>query len=280
MLNNRMMISFLILGICCAACEDKEEIRELSALRTISIPVQWIDEAEPVEEKLTLRKGGEDELPQGPSSFDVMSDRSFVIADPLLRRIVRYDSLGNFISATDVGMRVSRVRRETDGDLYLKNFSTDAEYMLTEDAGIMPVDTSLKSRDIDSGHQVKISGRDQGTIFRQGVRSLEDNSIDVRFKSDSTQMIAMQYLGADEENNPVVALETTGGNATIDIIKIIRKYSVDGTPMCQFRDIAVDYAVYPEDAFRVHGDYVYQFVPRETDVMIKVWDTAQCETNK
>ena len=275
-----MMISFLILGICCAACEDKEEIRELSALRTISIPVQWIDEAEPVEEKLTLRKGGEDELPQGPSSFDVMSDRSFVIADPLLRRIVRYDSLGNFISATDVGMRVSRVRRETDGDLYLKNFSTDAEYMLTEDAGIMPVDTSLKSRDIDSGHQVKISGRDQGTIFRQGVRSLEDNSIDVRFKSDSTQMIAMQYLGADEENNPVVALETTGGNATIDIIKIIRKYSVDGTPLCQFRDIAVDYAVYPEDAFRVHGDYVYQFVPRETDVMIKVWDTAQCETNK
>ena len=274
------MISFLILGICCAACEDKEEIRELSALRTISIPVQWIDEAEPVEEKLTLRKGGEDELPQGPSSFDVMSDRSFVIADPLLRRIVRYDSLGNFISATDVGMRVSRVRRETDGDLYLKNFSTDAEYMLTEDAGIMPVDTSLKSRDIDSGHQVKISGRDQGTIFRQGVRSLEDNSIDVRFKSDSTQMIAMQYLGADEENNPVVALETTGGNVTIDIIKIIRKYSVDGTPMCQFRDIAVDYAVYPEDAFRVHGDYVYQFVPRETDVMIKVWDTAQCETNK
>ena len=275
-----MMISFLILGICCAACEDKEEIRELSALRTISIPVQWIDEAEPVEEKLTLRKGGEDELPQGPSSFDVMADRSFVIADPLLRRIVRYDSLGNFISATDVGMRVSRVRRETDGDLYLKNFSTDAEYMLTEDAGIMPVDTSLKSRDIDSGHQVKISGRDQGTIFRQGVRSLEDNSIDVRFKSDSTQMIAMQYLGADEENNPVVALETTGGNVTIDIIKIIRKYSVDGTPMCQFRDIAVDYAVYPEDAFRVHGDYVYQFVPRETDVMIKVWDTAQCETNK
>jgi hypothetical protein len=280
MLNNRFVISLLILGICFYACEDKEEIREISAFRTISIPVQWVDETEPVPEKLTLRRGGEDELPQGPTSFDVITDGSFVIADPLLRRIVRYDSLGQFMADTDVGMRISRVRMETDGDLYLKNFSTATEYMLTEDAGIMPVDTSLKSRDIDSGHQVKISGRDRGTILRQGMRSLEDNAIDVRFESDSTQMIAMQYLGADEENNPVVALETTGGDATIDIIKIIRKYGSDGTPLCQFRDISADYFVYPEDAFRVHGDYVYQFVPRETDVMIKVWDTSQCETNK
>ncbi len=75
----------------------------VAATRVIQLPVSYIENGDSARERLTLSAGAEDELPNGPASFDVTSDGGVVVTDPLKQRLVYFDSEGRFVKDLDLG---------------------------------------------------------------------------------------------------------------------------------------------------------------------------------
>lgn len=282
MRRNRLLFLVVVLFIItslmhCKKSEQKFSIISMS--RTIRVPVQMLstltkDTFREHLEALTLSEGGEDELPQGPQSFGVLHNGSFVIADPLQRRVVFYDSLGQYLEAWEIGFPVSRVTwRENDYLEVIK--ATTGDTLLMDDTGQL-YPSNLRARSVlpqANLGETKLLGLNRGVISRPRTRGQEPGILEINFKSDSTRMISLQDLGMDTGGNTFVAMETTHGKDTIDIIKYIRKYSADGKILCQINDIPFDYYVHPEDEFRIKKGLVYQMQPKQSELRINVWNT-------
>ena len=86
-------------------------------------------------------------------------------------------------------------------------------------------------------------------------------------------MIAIQNLGVDAAGNTYVALETTHGAATIDVITYIRTYSADGKLRCQINDIPGEHFIHPRDEFRIRNGLGYHLQPMQTRLRIDIWNT-------
>lgn len=269
-----LVIAFFVLMNQCRQKETRPSYRVLSVQRVIQIPIQRLEEL-PTDtlsikpEYLTVDVGAEDELPQGPQSFEVLEDGGLVIADPLRQRIVFYDSLGNYIDAWHIGFSANHVARMEDGFLNVVSATTGESFLLDE-TGRLSLLPSSRGEQADE-RTTKMLGLNKGVIAGPKTRGAQSPAIEINFSSDSTQMISMQNLGVDAEGNTYVALETTHGQETIDIIKYIRIYSADGKLLYQINDISLDYYIHPNDEFRIKNGMIYQMQPRQSELLIQLW---------
>jgi hypothetical protein len=222
---------------------------------------------------LTISVGGEDELPQGPQSFDVLEDGSFVIADPVRERLVFYDPEGNYESDQPIGLAAMSVSLN-GGSTAVRGAKTGAFFLIDETGEPRAIDSSATPRGTERAEGVaRLIDSTHGVITTAGTRGTEPETLDIRFESDTGRMVSLQSVGTDRDGNTYVALETTSGGDAVDIVKIIRRYSPDGRLVCEIRDISLDYYVQPTDEFRVRSGIVYQLVPGQTVVLINVWNT-------
>ena len=258
-------------------CKDsKQDVRIISKSRTVSMPVQMLSNTTPESLEnpaaLTVSAGGEDELPQGPQSFDVLDDGSFVITDPLQRRIVFYNSMGQYLEAWQIGFPANRIKVRDDGFFEVTKATSNDTFLIDDTGQIYPANMRTRSQvSKPSLGETKLLGLNRGVISRPRTRGQEPGTLEINFESDSTQMISLRDLGMDREGNTYVAMETTHGTDTIDIIKFIRKYSPKGNILGQINDISLDYYIHPVDEFRIKNGQIYQMQPKQTELLINIW---------
>ena len=270
-----ILIGILLIQLCCN--NSKQDIPIISKSRTVRVPVRMLSSITPesmLEDPgaLTISAGGEDELPQGPQSFDVFNDGSFVITDPLQRRIVFYDSLGQYLEAWQIGFPANHIIVREDAFLEATKATSGDTFLIDDNGQIHPANMRTRSQVSKPNRgEAKRLGLNRGVIFRPRTRGKEQGTLEINFKSDSTQMIALLDLGIDRQGNTYVALETTHGKESIDIIKYIRKYSSWGKIIFQINDISLDYFIHPEDEFRIKNGRIYQMQPAQSELLINVW---------
>ncbi len=279
-MNKHKTILFILIGIlltqlCCN--NSKQDIRIISKSRTVRIPSQMSSNITPesmLENHgvLTISAGGEDELPQGPQSFDVLDDGGFVITDPLQRRIVFYNSLGQYLEAWQFGFPANRITIREDGFLEVIKATSSDTFLIDDTGQIYPANVRTRGQlSIAKRGETKLLALNYGIISRPRTRGQEPGTLEINFQSDSTKMIALQDLGMDRDGNSYVAIETTYGKDTIDIIKYIRKYSAEGKILFQINDIFLDYYIHPEDEFRLKNGWIYQMQPMQSELLINIW---------
>lgn len=275
-----MLRAFLLVPLLVAACDASEQDAPPSGLvRTIRIPVQYVEDATPGRpleqhpERLTMTRGAEDELPEGPLSFDVADDGVIVVSDPLRLRLVFYDSLGTYLEERPVGFAATGVTllgpsRAVEAVSAL----TDQRYVAERGKVPQPVAASVQMRSAAPLHAVTFDrARNQGRLSLRGAQGTRD--IAVTLATPERTLASMELLGTNRRGSAVVALETTRGGARVDVKKQVRIYGTDGRLRSTIADIPLDYFVYPEEGFRVRGNRLYQLLPKEDAVLILVWDT-------
>jgi hypothetical protein len=261
------------------SCAEKYTIHTITIKRTIRIPVQVINVSNSQDTTmenpgiLSVTGGAAEELPLGPEGFDVLDDGGFVITDPLKKRIVFYESLGNYRDQLILNMAVNAVTLGYDSSLEVRKSNSGDIYVVDKNGLIsLPENkTGLRSYETDKGI-AKILEVNRGIISRPSNLDIKAPELEITFESDSAQMISLQHLETDSKANTYVALETTPGTDIITINKIIRKYGPDGNLISQIIDIPLDYYVYPTRGFRVKNGKVYQLYTRKEAVFINVWD--------
>jgi hypothetical protein len=275
----RSLLILLAAG-CTGVPGTAEAPRNVTLTRTIRIPVTSVTDAAAVEaqsaapERLLVRPGDEDELPHGPTGFDVRADGSIVITDPLRERLMFVGSEGGYVGQAELGFEPSsvtlgegegmRVLSEATGGAYALESASAAPRMLP------PVEATRTAAAED---RVTLASPTQARVAlaEAGARGIAE--IDVRFEEEGARLVSVGSLGADAEGSTYVVLETTRGGATVDVSKRVRKYSPEGKLVAEITDVEIDYFVHPVDEFRVQDGLVYQLVPREDEVLIRIWDT-------
>ncbi len=278
----------LCLGIAMLAFKEKADhpgdgiIKVETPSRVVHIPLYMLASKQDGEKlrgnlgALAATPGGTDEPPRGPESFDVLEDGGFVVTDPLQDRLVLYDSLGRYSKALQIGLSASSVSFVRGGTLEVWEASTGHFFQLDQRGGRKSIESTEVHKRVAFEHGVsRMTGANRGIITDRPhrVKSIGD-TLRVDFDSDSTQMVSLQSLGVDREGYTYVQVEAAVAGKEIEIKNIIRKYSPDGRMACQIVDIPSGYYVTPTDAFRVRWGKVYQFLPRESEVRINVWDIS------
>lgn len=248
--------------------------------QTVRIPVSMLGAPERPESKdvsiptLLISKGAVDELPEGPTGFDVLEDGSFVIVDPLRRRICLFDSQGKFQKAWKTGFPADSVTIMKNGLLAVEESGTDTVHVFDRDGIAKPQEAAV----IPKYGDARVLSGSSGIVNRVsagGTRPLEIN-----YDRQGSRLLSLQTLSDDAEGNTFVAVEgTTAGDPgeEIRLNKSIRRYSGDGTLSREVSDIPLDYYVAAVDELRVHNGKVYQLVTTSTGVNINVWNTNdQC----
>src|SRR5215472_11292459 len=110
--------------------------RPIPVTRRLTLPAEQVRDPAQVSNKtaLTLSSAAADELVEGPTGFDVMSDGGFLVTDPLRERLVSYDSQGAFRWDLPIQYRAETVRILDNGDLETVNAIDSARYIHVRDA--------------------------------------------------------------------------------------------------------------------------------------------------
>ena len=284
--GSSLVCTLCLISLACGAGSDavQEQSQDTAAFvleRTVSIPVQVVTAETPAgvfeefPERLAITTGAEDELPQGPQGFEVLPDGSFVVADPLRRRLVFYDNAGTFYAQWPIGLPAGSISFLDDGALEVRNVFTGAYFIVDELGQASPVASEARNARMASEYgQVALDRdtRNRGQITLSGARGEGGGTLEVTLDSDTTQMISLQSLGRTSGDNYIyVALETTRGGAEIDVEKIVRVYDADGGLLGQLSNIPLDYFIHPVNEFQIEGGKIYQLVPGQDAVLINVW---------
>src|SRR5262252_4012272 len=112
--------------------------------QTVRIPITMSGTSEQGDAKdlnwptLLISKGAVDELPEGPSGFDVLEDGSIVIVDPLRKRICVFDPQGKFRKAWKTGFAADSVTLMKNGLLAVEESGTDRLHVYDRDGLARP----------------------------------------------------------------------------------------------------------------------------------------------
>lgn len=245
-------------------------VRQVAVSRTVEIPVQVYaaDGAALDPQALTVTAGAEDELPQGPTSFDVLPDGGFVISDPLRERLVYYDSMGKFIREEALGIAAGSVR-SVEGEIRVEMLYGEEVFRVTGAGRLEPLDNQPRQPE----PQARRLGANRGMIARAVSAPGGADTLQIDFQSNTETLVSLQSLGTDAAGNTYVALEATSGGEPIRVRKIIRKYGPDKNLAARIEDISLDYFALPIDLFRARDGRVYQMAVQRDRVVIYVWDT-------
>lgn len=274
-----MLLPFFF--ITCSKRQETPSVRTISLTRTIRIPAQIMTSDTALAPwrlnagLLTTTGGGEDELPQGPESFEVLPDGGFVIADPLQRRVVFYDSLGNYVTVWPIGLAVNSITLREGGEFAVRQANSGDYFFVDQRGQVLPQSAQPRRRGGNTAPaEARLLDRNRGRIGEPRARGATGGGIEIAFDSDTTQMVSLQNLGTDAQGNVYAVLEITQGNsAAIDVRKIVRKYSAAGRLIAEILDLPLEAEIAPVDELRLHRGCVYQLVPARTEVRINVWDT-------
>ena len=240
-----------------------------SATRTVRIPTVMLNPANASQdpEKLAVTPGASDDLPQGPTGFDVLGDGGFVISDPLRRRLALFESDGKYRSDIPLGFAAESVA--VSGSTFEVRNASSGEVQKVATRGLKDFVAVLKEQQLDSA-AAKLLGPAAGLI------SLGDGELNVRFQQPGSRIISIKGVARDA-GSVYVALELSAGSAepaaTVEVKKVVLKYDKSGRLLLQIPDIPVNYFVHPINEFRVRNGVVYQMAPLKEYVEIRSWDT-------
>ncbi len=282
----------IVLCSACAACSKRADDTKsagaapvkptgVSVTRSVSLPVQVITDpsktsADPA--TLTISEADDDETAEGPSTFDVRPDKGFVVADPLRQRVVFYDAAGKYQQELLLSMAPQHVRVLPDNALSIVRYQTGQRYIYEMDAAgqykaprlATPSDPDL---DAEDGGESNLNGPQSGIVRPLPRPGTEIAPVAIRFDRPGENMVFLRRLGADRGNHTYVLIEASAPSDTVAVETAVRKYTA-GREAGEIADLNDDYLVNPEDAFRVRDGFVYQLVPRSTEVRINIWDTS------
>ena len=253
----------------------------VSLTRSVTIPARVV--ADPAvapsnSAVLTISEGGDDEPPEGPTSFDLMSDGGFAVTDPLRHRIVFYDAAGKFRFDLLIHIAAERLRVLPNNALSIVRYATGERYISEADsAGNYGALRLATERDpdldaADAGVVTLLSGS-QATVGGQSSPVSEVPTVNVRFSALGENMVSVRRLGTDVRRRTFVAMETAFAGQRVDVREIVRTYGGNGENLSEIGDIPLDYLVHPVDAFRIRDGVLYQLMPKASEVRINIWDT-------
>ncbi|HEY3704516.1 MAG TPA: hypothetical protein VGL22_05605 [Terracidiphilus sp.] len=214
---------------------------------------------------LAVSKGGDDEPPQGPDSFDVSADGGFLITDPLMQRLARYSSDGRFLQSVPLDFVPAGVTLRPDGAAEIKAAHSNDVFLL-DPGGQIHRSESLPPREA-----AKVTSPHEGLVWRTAAGS---DAIHVHLENPALTLLSLQLLAAGDDGSAYVALESTSGQSDqgIDVKKSVRRYSSGGKLISQTGNMPLDYYIAPNDELRVHKGIVYQLMTTASEVEINVWD--------
>jgi hypothetical protein len=277
------MICLLLVGeqqfLACKSNANENTIPEnISLYKTIEIPVQLFtgSGANLDAEKLTIFIGREDEMPEGPTSFDVRQNGDLVICDPLLQRVVVYDSLGRYIRQLELHLPVSRIQTINGDDSWKLQIASSGEYFLLDSRA---TSSSLRMQPVQEGfdddqNRAILLKENKGIVFKSSKGNQTIDSFNVNFGSQE-KLISIQNFGTDQKGNTMVGLESARGTDSVLVNRIIQKYNNKNVLVAQIRDIDVNLFVYPIDQFRIRNERCFQMIPLKDKVIIHIWKLNQ-----
>jgi hypothetical protein len=253
----------------------------LSLTRSVTIPAAVVPDPATVQGNpgaLTLSEGGDDELPEGPTTFDVLSDGGFVIADPLRQRLVFYDSSGKFRFDLLIHFPAERVRALPYNALSVVRYQTGERYIYQADSAGQyqpPRLAAANDPDPDAADAgvAKLETRNLATVNAVPSPNTETVPVPVRFDAVGEEMVSVRRLGLDARLRTYVAIEAAFPGQRVDARTIVRKYTGQGEPLIEIADIPLDYFAHPVDEFRMRDGILYQLMPKASEVRINMWDT-------
>jgi hypothetical protein len=253
----------------------------VSLTRSVTLPARVV--ADPATAPtdpgmLTISEGGEDEPPEGPTSFDLASDGGFLVADPLRQRIVFYDAAGKFRSDLLIYFQAQRLRVLPNNALSVVRHETGERYIFDIDSAghyAAPRLATDRDPDLDAGDAgvAKLISGSQASVTGRAGASGENPVVNVGFSAIGESMVSVRRLGADVRQRTYVAIEAAFPGQRVDVRKIVRLYSGNSQALSEILDIPLDYLVHPVDEFRIRDGVLYQLMPKASEVRINIWDT-------
>jgi hypothetical protein len=260
--------------------EVEQKICTIPLTKTLRIPVSTLGAQDTPESlaaapaSLMISPGAADETPDGPRGFDVLDDGSVLITDPLRSRVSFFDSHGEFRKVWKIGFPADSLTVIANGVVLVREASTGKFHAFDREGR---AHSSEDGAPPEQPEARVLSGR-SGTVRRPAIGSAHGGPLAVQFDRPGLTLLSLEVLGIDQQGDTYVALETTanrGAAESIDLNKYVRRYSSDGSLLCEIADIRLDYYVPPVDELRVHKGMVYQMLTTSSEVRINVWDTNQ-----
>lgn len=222
---------------------------------------------------LWVTPGAKDELPDGPAGFDVFEDGSFVISDPLRRRLAVFDSLGKFRQEWKPGFVADSVTILGD-EVLVQEASTGTVHVLDKAGRLQPEAHAVPPRRAEAS----VLTPKNGAVARIDPDGQYRGAVEVRFDRPAASLLSLEALATDASGNSFIALESTvEGEASqdVNVNKVVRRYDSAGTLVGETSALPLDYFVTPVDELRVRKGNVYQLQTTRSEVRINVWNTNQ-----
>lgn len=223
---------------------------------------------------LAFTDNGDDERAEGPSTFDVLPDGGFVIADPLRQRIAFYDSTGKFRFDLLIYFGAERLRVLPGNALSIVRAQTGQRYIYGVDsAGHYQPPRLAKpedpDRDAEDEGAARLESPNAATVSANGQTA----PVRVLFEAPGESLVSIRRLGVDARGRTYVALSTAAPGDRVDVLTVIRKYAGPGEQLAEIADAPSVALVHPTDEFRMRDGTVYQLQPKGSEVRINIWDT-------
>jgi hypothetical protein len=230
----------------------------------------------PLEGSVTVRPEAEDEPPEGPQSFDVFDDGAVLVSDPLLMRLVRYDSLGNFVGFIDAKLAASEVNILNSTTISILVASSGERIFLDINGKRVQPPPATRSLEMGTNASVKLTDPQSGTISWVGSRDINDTrspTISVHLESKDQRMASLGLLSTSRSADTFVAIESAElpGRNLGNLQTVVRRYDASGALETEVRNIPTDFYVVPNTQFRVKSGFLYQLQPLRHEVLINVW---------
>jgi len=210
--------------------------------------------------------GGADELPEGPAGFDVFDDGSFLIADPLRKRLAVFSPEGKFVRELKVGIAVDNLAITPNGSIRVREASTEDIYFFDYEG--LPKKAAAERETAEPREEARLFSGNSGIVTGQQGGGV----VKVEFNRPGLRLLSLERLTTDSAGNSYVALEAGKNGETIDVSKFVRKYSATGNLVSEVSDIPLDYYVTPVNELRVRKGVLYQLRTTRSDVQVNVWD--------
>ena len=225
---------------------------------------------------MTVRPEAEDESPEGPQSFDVFDDGAILVADPLATRLVRYDSLGHFVSNIDAGLAASEVDIVDSSTISVLVASSGERIFIGVDGKRVQEPPATRSLQMETNASAKLTDPQSGTISFVGSRDINDTrnqTISVHLESKDQRMASLAVVSTSKSADTFVAMESADlpGRSLSNLQTVVRRYDDKGVLRTEVRNISTDFYVVPNTQFRVKSGFLYQLQPLRHEVLINVW---------
>ena len=269
-LHRALLVSGILIGtlslthLLIGQAGPETSARTIPLSKTVRIPLTIVSpDAPPGSNTLLVSDAGTDELPDGPSAFDVFEDGSLLIADPLNNRLALFSSSGDYQKEFKIGFAADDVTIMPGGLILVREASTGDNHLIDREGKSRPQEGTA----LPPPAEAKLLTEKTGTVTRPSGGLLQ-----VRFDKPGLRLLSIQALATDQEGNTFVALEATSGGEIVDVSKYVQKYAASGKLVSEVANIPLDYYVSPVDELKVRKGVLYQLRSTASEIQINEWE--------